>query len=434
MDADELVERAQGNVSEAVLTRFGSGGLLRGGYVGDDPLIDRLEHGEQPHYALTYRGNGTIEFRNDDGDVVDRKAADTSYRIVALVTDRRVLVVAGRHDGDYALTIPLDEVTDCEYNGGYFSRSITVHRSDGTSAEIPAEDRPKEMKECVDYVGSGSDSPNEAADGDSGRDDSDLSRSATSRDVDSRVDATVSEDATTSNESELPRSDAVARIQSLVAKAEELNQQGTTEFLDGDSEAALATCREGIEKLETAEKLARRHDVTAVVEDIEDSIARFRTKVREIEGESDRSVTEGISATRLQSLLQSVDGYDFEELVADVWEARGWQTRVTSGSRDRGVDVVATRRTPFKEKHVVQAKRYSEGNKVGSEEIQRYASLRQQESNADAVVVVTTSEFTSQAESVGADLNVKLVDGATLAELILDEALLEVVTPYLSPA
>lgn len=124
----------------------------------------------------------------------------------------------------------------------------------------------------------------------------------------------------------------------------------------------------------------------------------------------------GTTDETLLRRLRALDEYEFERLVSDLWAARGWQTRVTRAANDRGVDVVATRHDPFQQKQLIQAKRYAAGNKVGSPEIQQYASLRQQESNVDAVIVVTTSDFTRQAQETARDLNVKLVNGTTLCE------------------
>lgn len=116
-----------------------------------------------------------------------------------------------------------------------------------------------------------------------------------------------------------------------------------------------------------------------------------------------------------------MDEYEFEELVADVWEAQGYETTVTSGSSDRGIDVIAEKDGLVGEKVLIQAKRYGEGNKVGSREIREYGSLRRQEENVDAVIVVTTSSFTREAENTAEDLNVKLVDGESLTDSMSPE-------------
>lgn len=117
-------------------------------------------------------------------------------------------------------------------------------------------------------------------------------------------------------------------------------------------------------------------------------------------------------------LLAAMDEYQFEHLIADLWEGQGWNTRVTSSSNDRGIDVIAERGSPFYQKQLIQAKCFSRNNTVGSPDIQQYSSLRHQEENVDAVVVVTTSSFSRQAKEIANDLNVKLVDGHTLYEMV----------------
>jgi hypothetical protein len=135
--------------------------------------------------------------------------------------------------------------------------------------------------------------------------------------------------------------------------------------------------------------------------------------------------------TNLKTQLQQVDGFEFEQLIADVWAEKGWETQVLQASNDRGIDVVARREDPFAQKFLIQAKRYSNDNNVGSKEIQQYGSLRNQDEEADAVVVVTTSDFTNQAIDIGNELNVKMMNGDELVQFIHDADALEVVNKYL---
>lgn len=115
-----------------------------------------------------------------------------------------------------------------------------------------------------------------------------------------------------------------------------------------------------------------------------------------------------------------MDEYEFEELVADVWEAQGWNTEVTSGSGDRGIDVIAEKQGLVDEKMLIQAKRYQDGNNVGGRDVREYSSLQLQESNIDSVVIVTTSSFTRQAKDIAGNLNVKLVDGTSFAASVAE--------------
>jgi restriction endonuclease Mrr len=127
-----------------------------------------------------------------------------------------------------------------------------------------------------------------------------------------------------------------------------------------------------------------------------------------------------LKETELLGKLRTIDAYAFERLVADLWEERGWETTVTSGSNDGGIDVIAEQHVPFQQKQLIQAKRYSRENLVGSPEIQQYSSLRRQVPGVDSVIIVTTSGFTAQAKETAHDLNVKLVDASALYEILTD--------------
>ncbi|WP_181691360.1 restriction endonuclease [Natronomonas sp. LN261] len=121
---------------------------------------------------------------------------------------------------------------------------------------------------------------------------------------------------------------------------------------------------------------------------------------------------------KIREALYAIPPEPFEHFIADLWDRQGWDTSVTDHHADRGVDIVATRTDAVvAQQHVIQAKRYQSTNVVGRPELQQYYSLRDQE-GADAVVIATTSRFSSQAEAWADEYNLKLVDGAALAELV----------------
>lgn len=138
-----------------------------------------------------------------------------------------------------------------------------------------------------------------------------------------------------------------------------------------------------------------------------------------------------LSKEEVISKLSGMDAYEFEYLIADIWEHRGWQTKVTQGSNDRGIDVIASKTTPFPQKQIIQAKRYSKGNNIGSPEVQQYSSLRQQEDEVDAVIIVTTSTFSPQARELARDLNVKLLDRDGLYLMIQESNAEDILMRYL---
>lgn len=116
--------------------------------------------------------------------------------------------------------------------------------------------------------------------------------------------------------------------------------------------------------------------------------------------------------------IRAMDPYQFEQLVAEIWELSGYETTVKKGSGDRGIDIGASKNTPYDQYDLIQTKRYSENNTIGSGQVRSYSTLYNQVPEADVVVLVTTGYFTSEAERLAADLNVKIIDGDGIAELI----------------
>lgn len=131
------------------------------------------------------------------------------------------------------------------------------------------------------------------------------------------------------------------------------------------------------------------------------------------------------------SELRGINDYEFEQLIADIWEHRGWSTSVTPGSGDRGIDVIARKSHPFDQKQLLQAKRHSAGNKVGSPDVERYNGLRHREDGVDSVIIVTTSSFTAEAQRTAKDLNVKLLSGEDLVGIIIEDCPESLLSEYL---
>ena len=136
-----------------------------------------------------------------------------------------------------------------------------------------------------------------------------------------------------------------------------------------------------------------------------------------------------LSSQSIVDALRSLDPYAFEEFVADLWERQGYETAVTTASRDRGIDVVATKARPYRQKVVIQTKRNGPTNKVGTREVQQYNSIRRQ-ADADVVVIVTTGAFTAGAADLADELNVKRVDGDRLADIVREEDAFDLVADY----
>lgn len=126
------------------------------------------------------------------------------------------------------------------------------------------------------------------------------------------------------------------------------------------------------------------------------------------------------SKTKIRQRLEQMDPYQLEKLVAEIWKKQGYQTNVSASSVDRGIDIEAIKKKPFKQKVLIQVKRYTKNNKIGSEEIRKYSTLEKQEPNTDMIVLVTTSDFTNPGKKLAADLNVKIIGGDKLAQLVYE--------------
>lgn len=125
-----------------------------------------------------------------------------------------------------------------------------------------------------------------------------------------------------------------------------------------------------------------------------------------------------LASSKILSILRTLPPRHFEQFIADIWQERqGWNTEVMDAGPDQGLDVIGEP-PGGGSKTAVQCKRYAEGNKVSSEKIQQYASLRQQWSDVDAVTIVTTSSFTRDAEELAGRLDVKCIDGDDLVRLV----------------
>jgi len=137
------------------------------------------------------------------------------------------------------------------------------------------------------------------------------------------------------------------------------------------------------------------------------------------------------SPAQLKAVLQQMDPYEFEHFIAELWERKGWKTEVSAAGADKGVDIVARKSTPYDQLLLIQAKRYGSRTTVGSPDIQQYASLRHQYNGVDKVLIVTTNDFTSQAREMADRLNVKLIDGDGLVELLTEHDGADLVASYL---
>ncbi len=120
-----------------------------------------------------------------------------------------------------------------------------------------------------------------------------------------------------------------------------------------------------------------------------------------------------IDAIEFMRYIDTLDGYDFEKICGHILCCNGFvNICVTSGSKDRGIDIIAERDGM---KYAVQCKHYS--SNVGNHAVQEAFSGKSIY-NADVAVVLTNSYFTQQAEQDARTLCVELWNRSKLLNMI----------------
>jgi restriction system protein len=96
--------------------------------------------------------------------------------------------------------------------------------------------------------------------------------------------------------------------------------------------------------------------------------------------------------------LYSLEPRKFEELVADILRARGYEITLTPPSKDGGFDMFAARKDDLGSfLYLVECKRYAPSHKVGVSVVRSLHGVVQQK-QANAGIVITSSFFTKGAK------------------------------------
>ncbi|MFC0505722.1 restriction endonuclease [Micromonospora costi] len=117
---------------------------------------------------------------------------------------------------------------------------------------------------------------------------------------------------------------------------------------------------------------------------------------------------------RLIAVTDAMSGPEFEQWFARILVASGFRhVQVCGGSGDRGADITAV--APDGRRVVVQCKRQSINNRVGSAAIQRFAGTCREIHRGEICMLVTNSFFTAgDGVQLAKRLNITLVDRRAL--------------------
>lgn len=112
---------------------------------------------------------------------------------------------------------------------------------------------------------------------------------------------------------------------------------------------------------------------------------------------------------------------NFEGLCSELFESLGYIAKLTPPTNDGGYDILLTR---GEEKTIVECKCYSIGHKVGRPNIQKLVGANNVVL-ADKMIFITTSDFSSAAISYAEEVEVKLINGNKLMELLHKQGFIE---------
>jgi restriction system protein len=142
-------------------------------------------------------------------------------------------------------------------------------------------------------------------------------------------------------------------------------------------------------------------------------VAELRQAIRTGRERFERLRIQARRAEQKLAQLSSLSPETFEEFVAELFEALGYEVERTGGNGDEGADLRLRRR---RLQAIVQCKYYSRGV-VGSPELQKFLGTIHH-SRSHKGFFVTTSTFSLAAEKFVADHPIELVDGSRLVELV----------------
>jgi hypothetical protein len=146
LTVDEMVRNARGNtITAARLTEL-SPGFVGSFRLHDHPLVAYLADGEQPHFIF---GGAMSSVKRNGSEVLEPHRG----HLVLCFTDRRILVVAGRSDGDKSMELPYGELEHAVIDVGIMKAKITLKDIHNYSYSLPcpANDR-SDLEELKSFL------------------------------------------------------------------------------------------------------------------------------------------------------------------------------------------------------------------------------------------------------------------------------------------
>jgi len=127
------------------------------------------------------------------------------------------------------------------------------------------------------------------------------------------------------------------------------------------------------------------------------------------------------SNAKLRERLRGLSADGFTQLVAALWEDRGWSTAVFTSDEGTLYDIVAIR--DGGDRLLLWAVHHPDGGVLGPSVLERSATVRDTTGGGAEATLVTTGSLTTAARQRAAELDVRVVDCGTLVELVASRGL-----------
>lgn len=122
--------------------------------------------------------------------------------------------------------------------------------------------------------------------------------------------------------------------------------------------------------------------------------------------------------------LDTFSGLEFEKLITSLLHRMDFEAVMTKASGDGGIDVVATLDKPLVGgRYLIQCKRFAVGNLVGAATVREFYGAVTADGRAVKGILITTSDFTSQAKEFARRLPIELIGGPQLNRLLSEHGL-----------
>lgn len=134
--------------------------------------------------------------------------------------------------------------------------------------------------------------------------------------------------------------------------------------------------------------------------------------------------SEAVPPTAGLANFEALSGVDFEKLITSLLHQMGFEALMTKASGDGGIDIVATLDQPLVGgRYLVQCKRFAAGNLVGAATVREFYGAVTADGRAVKGILITTSDFTTQAKDFARRLPIELIGCAQLNRLLSEHNL-----------